>query len=415
MFRRAIRATVFAGWLSMLSFSVLADQPITTLKQQAQQLNRDSLLLDSHMDIALHLARPDWDILKQHDYASDFSQVDLPRLQKGGLKGGFWAVYTPQGERSPEGNAQATIQGLAITAQIQDVARQYPQYFALANTSSDIRRNAQQGKFSIVLSMENSSPLANYPQKQLPVFYRLGLRMLGLVHTKNNDFADSSTDKPEWHGLSPAGKALVKQANCLGIIVDVSHASDAVLDQVLALSSAPVIASHSSSKALYDHPRNLDDQRIKALAAKGGLIQINSYPAYLGKVATNPEKQVAQQQIFAAFKQPALLTQDKIDALARQQATLDQQYPPPEKPDIDNFMQHLLHVLKLVGPKHVGIGADWDGGGGVKGLADVSDLPEITSRLLAAGYSTQDIQDIWGENLLRLMDQVQQMAVTPCV
>lgn len=408
-------------WLSLLFLMsiqpVLASTPqddspaSATVSAKAQTLHEQLLTLDSHMDIALHLARPDWDILKQHRYANDFSQVDLPRIQQGGLKGGFWAIYTPQGARTPTQNVRATEQALAIAVQIQDVARRYPQYFALATDSAQIRQNAQQGKFSIILSMENASPVANHPEKQLAIFERLGLRMLGLVHTKNNDFADSSTDKAEWHGLSPAGRKLVQQANCLGIIVDVSHASDDALDQVLQLSKAPIIASHSSSKAIYDHPRNLDDVRIKQLAAQGGLIQLNTYPSYLSKIELPAEKQAAQKQIFAAFKQPALLDQKTIDGLVKQQVELDRKYPPAQHPNVDDFMRHLLHVLKLVGPEHVGIGADWDGGGGVNGLNDVSDIPKITERLLAAGYSEKDIKNIWGENLLRVLDQAQQVGL----
>lgn len=382
------------------------------ITQQAKALHQQLIVMDSHIDTALHLARPDWDILKQHSYASDFSQVDWPRIQQGGLKAGFWAIYTPQGERTAQANAEATTQALANAVLIQDIARQYPQQFSLAKTSDEIRDNVRQGRYSIILSIENATPLAMSPTKMLGIFERLGVRMLGLVHTKNNDFADSSTDQPEWHGLSPTGQQLVKDAACHGMIIDVSHASDEVLDQVLQIATAPVIASHSSSKAIYNHPRNLDDQHIRQLAARGGIIQVTTYPAYIGKVESNPVRQTAQQQLFVSFKQPALLTQEKINQLAAQQKQLDQNYPVKNQPTIDDFMQHLLHVLKLVGPEHVGIGADWDGGGGVKELEDVAALPQITARLLAAGYSEQDIKNIWGGNLLRLLDQAQHVKQT---
>ncbi|MFU8926689.1 dipeptidase [Acinetobacter puyangensis] len=381
----------------------------------AKKFHQENLLLDSHMDIALHLTRPDWDILKQHEFSTDFSQVDLPRLRQGGLKGGFWAVYIPQGERNSQGNVLAATQGLAVATQIQDVARHYPQDFALALNSEQVKENLKQGKFSILLSIENASPLALAPEKLLPIYHRLGLRMLGFVHFKNNDFADSSTDKPEWHGLSPAGKNLVKQANCLGIILDVSHASDDVFDQTLLLSTAPFIASHSSSKTIYDHPRNLDDERIKKLAAKGGLIQINSYGAYLANSKQSDERKVALGQLFgSAFKQPELLTQNKVQELVVQKNEIDIKFPEVNPATIDDFMQHLLHVLKLVGSKHVGIGMDWDGGGGVTDVEDVSKIVLISQRLLEQGYSEQDLKNIWGENLLRLLEDVERKSNPNC-
>ena len=392
-----------------LSIQPVCAKTAPSINQQANALHQQLIIIDSHMDTALHLARPDWDILKQHSYASDFSQVDWPRIQEGGLTAGFWAIYTPQGERTAQANAEASTEALATAVRIQDLARHYPQQFALAKTADEVRHYAAQGRHSIILSIENATPLASNLLKMLGVFERLGVRMLGLVHTKNNDFADSSTDQPEWHGLSPAGKQLVKDAACHGMIIDVSHASDEVLDQVLQITTAPVIASHSSSKAIYNHPRNLDDQRIRQLAAKGGIIQVTTYPAYIGAVESIPARQAAQKQLFAGFKQPALLTQHKINQLAAQQQQLNRDYPVKHQPTIDDFMQHLLHVLKLVGPEHVGIGADWDGGGGVKGLEEVSDLPHITARLLAAGYTKQDIKNIWGENLLRLLDKAQQV------
>lgn len=384
-------------------------KPATGITQAAQTLHQQLLVIDSHLDTALHLARPDWDILTPHHYADDFSQVDWPRMQQGGLKAGFWAIYTPQGTRTPQANAESTTQALATAVRIQDLARQYPQQFALAKTADELRANAVQGRHSIILSIENATPLASSPTKMLGVFERLGVRMLGLVHSKNNDFADSSTDQPEWQGLSPAGQQLVKAAACHGMIIDVSHASDQVLDQVLQISNAPVIASHSSSKAIYDHPRNLDDQRIRQLATKGGVIQVTTYPAYMGQLDSNPVRQAAQSQLFAGFKQPALLTQTTINQLAARQQQLEHDYPLQHAPNLERFMQHLLHVLKLVGAEHVGIGADWDGGGGVKGLEDVSALPQITARLLAAGYSAQEIKNIWGENLLRLLQQAEQL------
>ncbi|AXI04511.1 membrane dipeptidase [Aquirhabdus parva] len=383
----------------------------TELEKKAAKIHAGLLTLDTHLDTAMQLARPGWDVLSRHTYESDFSQIDLRRMQEGGLKGGFWAIYTPQGPRTLEGNALAAEHGLATAARIRDLTLRYPNQFGLALRADDAAKIAASGRSVVFLSMENAAPLSNDPAL-LGMFQRLGLRMLGLVHTKNNDFADSSTDKPEWHGLSPAGKKLITAANCQGLVIDVSHASDDVFDQALELSATPIIASHSGSKAIFDHPRNLDDARIVKLANKGGVIQINSFKTYLAPVEKDPVRGAVQEQIYANFNVFGTLTADKTKTLAATYAELNQKIPPATKPDFEDFMQHLLHVLKLVGPQHVGIGADWDGGGGVPGLEDVSKLPKITARLLAAGYSEKDLRQIWGENVLRVLRNAEQYAAT---
>ncbi len=389
--------------------AVSPSTPELTLK--AAKIHAGLLTLDTHLDTAMQLARPGWDVLTRHTYESDFSQIDLKRMQEGGLKGGFWAIYTPQGPRTLEGNALAAEHGLATAARIRDLTLRYPEKFGLALRADDAAKIAASGRSVVFLSMENAAPLSNDPAL-LGMFQRLGLRMLGLVHTKNNDFADSSTDKPEWHGLSPAGRKLVTEANCQGLVIDVSHASDDVFDQALELSATPMIASHSGSKAIYDHPRNLDDARIVKLAAKGGVIQINSFKTYLAPVVKDPIRDAVQEQIFSNFRVFGTLTAEKAKTLAATYAELNQKVPPATTPDFEDFMRHLLHVLKLVGPLHVGIGADWDGGGGVPGLEDVSQLPKITERLLAVGYSEKDLRLIWGENVLRVLRSAEHYAAT---
>jgi membrane dipeptidase len=231
---------------------------------------------------------------------------------------------------------------------------------------------------------------------------------VGIAHFLNNDLGDSSTDPKglEWHGLSPKGRELVVRANQLGILLDASHSSDDVLDQLLELSKAPIVLSHSSSKAIFNHPRNVDDQRLRKLAAKGGLIHVNAYGGYLISEPKNPQREAALDALAKKYGPEEQLTEEKIQARLRDQAEIDAKYP-ASKANIDDFMRHLLHILSVVGPQHVGIGADWDGGGGVDGLSDVSYLSQITERLLRAGYSEQDIDNIWGGNLLRVLRQVQ--------
>lgn len=387
---------------------LLAHADNSSVSPATLALHQRLLVLDSHLDTPLTLTRPGWNILERHDYRQDGSQIDLPRMREGGLDGGFFAVYTPQGPRTEEGRAYASAYGLATLTRIRDVIDRDPDSFALALTADDARRIAAQGKRVVFISMENADPLSSDPEL-LDTYYRQGLRMLGLVHFMNNDLADSATALPEWKGLSPKGRALVQRANRLGILLDVSHASDAVFDQMLVLSSAPLIASHSSSRTVNPHPRNLDDNRVRQLAAKGGVIQVNAYSDYLIPLTPNPERNKAMAQLGARFHNLAALSPQQTQALYQERDTINQRFAQP-KADLDVFMKHLLHLLDVAGPDHVGIGADWDGGGGVTGLEDVRQLPAITQRLLDAGYSEQQVANIWSGNLLRVLQAAQSAA-----
>ena len=375
------------------------------VSEAAQALHQRLLVLDSHMDTPRQLVRPGWDILQRHDAASDLSQVDVPRMREGGLDGGFWAIYTPQGARTVQGRADAAAYGLSQLLRLRDLVDRHPQVFGLALTPEDAGRIAAAGKRVVFISMENAEPLAADPAL-LATYQRQGLRMLGLVHSSNSDLADSATAIAEWHGLSPTGRQLVQQANCLGILLDASHASDSAFDQMLELSRAPIILSHSSSRAVNPHPRNMDDQRLLRLAARGGVIQVNTYSSYIAPLAADPRRDAALQPLYARLRQMAALSPDEFRSLAAEIGEVERRYPKPQA-SLDDFMAHLLHALKLLGPEHVGIGADWDGGGGFAGLEDVSQLPKITERLLQAGYSEQDIAAVWSGNLLRVLGQAQ--------
>jgi membrane dipeptidase len=257
--------------------------------------------------------------------------------------------------------------------------------------------------------MENGVPLGQ-DISLMQTFYSLGVRVMSPIHFFNNDLGDSSTDPkgPEWGGLSPVGKAFVTEANRLGILIDQSHASDAVLDQMLALSKAPIILTHSGLKAIYNHPRNIDDDRLRALAKAGGVIQINAYNAYMIDIPKVPERDAA----LAALQQKygpgnARSAEQRAAALAEMKAITDR-YPIP-RATFDDFMKHLLHAIRVGGIDHVGIGPDFDGGGGLTGLEDAADYPKITEALLKAGYSPADIQKVWSGNALRVMGQAQAM------
>nr|WP_198913760.1 dipeptidase [Pseudomonas cremoris] len=384
--------------------ALLLSLAITGAHADSRALHERLLVLDSHMDTPRQLSRPSWSILQRHG-PEDLSQVDLPRMREGGLDGGFWAVYTPQGNLDEAGMARASDQGLATLARIRDMLARNPDDFALALTPEDAPRIAAEGKRVVYISMENAEPLASDP-RLLNTYQRQGLRMLGLVHSANNHVADSATAIPQWHGLSPVGRELVQRANCLGVLLDASHASDQVFDQLLAQSRAPIIVSHSSSRAINPHPRNLDDARMRRLAESGGVIQVNTYGGYLIPQPPNPQREKALKPLFERLRLMPALQPAAFAELSAQIREVQQRYPSPQATFAD-FMRHLLHALEQVGPLHVGIGADWDGGGGVQGLEDVSQLPKITEALLQAGYSEADIGHIWSGNLLRVLGAAQ--------
>lgn len=393
--------------VALMSAQAHAASPID--QAEARRLHERMLVLDTHLDTPANFVKPGWNITDRHSFDAEGSQVDLPRMVEGGLDGGFWAIYTAQGPRTPQGFANARDTALLRALSIHQIADRYPQQFELALTSADASRIAAQGKRVVYLSIENGYPLGQDPTL-LRTFYSLGVRLFGPVHFRNNDLGDSATDSThEWNGLSPLGKQLVVEANRLGIMLDASHASDDVLDQMIELSRTPVMLSHSGCKAVFDHPRNVDDARLRKLAASGGVIQINSLGAYLKHIPPNPRRDKALAELAAKYGPAAGLSPDKAAELRQARRAIEKQYP-LERATFDDFMKHLLHALRLVGPEHVGIGADWDGGGGVAGMDDVTALPKITARLLQEGYSAADIEKIWSGNALRVLKAAEDYA-----
>jgi membrane dipeptidase len=347
--------------------------------------------------------------MDRHEAAADMSQVDYPRMVRGGLDGGFWVIFTPQGPRTAEATAQARDSAVLTAVRIREMVARHSDRFELALSSADAQRIAAAGRRVVYMSIENGYPLGSDPSL-LRTFYAMGVRLFGPVHTRNNDLADSSTDAArEWQGLSPLGKQFVAEANRLGMVLDASHASDEVLDQMLELSKTPVLLSHSGCKGVYAHPRNVGDALLRKLAAQGGVIQMNSLGGYLIPAADNPQRRQALAEVNNRFGAANTLTPARVRELAAARKAVEAQYP-TSRATLEDFMKHLLHALEVVGPQHVGLGADWDGGGGVAGLEDVADLPKITQRLLAAGYSEQDLAAIWSGNVLRVLRKAEEHA-----
>ena len=376
----------------------------------ARRVHEEALVLDTHLDTPANFRRPGWNIADNHQHEGDLSQVDLPRMKMGGLDGGFWVIYTAQGARDEAGKRSARDHGLERLVSIHEMLAAHASELELARTAEDAERIAASGKRVSYISMENAAPLASDPSL-LTAYHRLGLRMLGITHVRNNDFGDSSTDPAgaEWKGLSPAGRALVEAANDLGIVLDASHASDAVFDQVLELSRAPIVLSHTSADALYDHPRNIDDARLRRLAAKGGVIHVNAYGGYLIDIPKIPEREAAMEALGKKYGAEGQLSVEQARGYLAERREIEARYP-AKQATFDDYMAHLLHILKVAGVDHVGIGADWDGGGGVVGMEDVGALPRITEALLAAGYTQQDVRKIWSGNLLRVIREAQAIA-----
>jgi membrane dipeptidase len=373
-------------------------------------LHQSFLVLDTHLDTPAQFVKPGWSIMDRHSAAEDFSQVDYPRMVDGGLDGGWWAIYSAQGPLTPEATAASLQIARERLRLIHLLTTEHPDEFELALTAADAPRIAAAGKRVVYISIENAYPLTGRPE-QLQAFYDQGLRMVSLVHFANNDLADSATDPsgPRWRGVSPEGRRMVAEANRLGIVIDASHASDDVFDQLIAYSRTPIILSHSGTREVYDHPRNLSDERLRRLAASGGVIQINSLGAYLKALPETPERQTALTALREQFGPPAGRTPQQSAAYVEALIALNKRLPPAQA-EFEDFIAQLLHALAVVGPRHVGIGADWDGGGGVVGFNDIADLPRVTERLLAEGYTVSDLRDIWSGNALRLLEQAEDYA-----
>ncbi len=391
-------------WIAACSHAPASDDGEAAMASTAAASLHDSLLvLDSHLDTPASFHNPAYTFSARGDAGTDGSQVDLPRMNEGGLDGGFWVIYTPQGPLDPGAYQTARSAALLRQMAIREFAARYHGDVALAFSAEDAGRIAASGRKVVFQSMENAYPLGE-DVSLLETFYIGGLRMVAPAHFRNSQFADSATDvRPAYGGLSPLGEELVREANRLGLILDGSHASDDAVRDMLAVSSTPIILSHSGPKAIYDHPRNLPDDLLKAIAADGGVIQVNALGAYLEALAPSPERAAALAALGTKYgANLAALSADDRAAYRLELAAIGKQYPAPRS-TFGKFMEHLLYTLDLVGPDHVGIGADWDGGGGVDGMNDVASLPRITEQLLAAGYDAEGLQKIWGGNMLRLL------------
>lgn len=378
--------------LAALASALLAG---SALAAPAPALHAAFLVLDTHLDTPLHFARPGWDFGARHGLADDLSQLDIPRMRDGNLDGGFFAIYTEQGPLTAKGYADALVFARARSDLIDRTIARNDRSIGPARAAGDAARLQADGLLVAYKSMENSYPLGE-DLSLLAEFHRRGVRLASPVHSKNNQFADSATDAARWNGLSPLGRGWVNEMNRFGIVIDASHASDAAFDQILALSTKPILLSHSSLRSTHDHPRNLDEGRLKALAAKGGAMCVSTI--FMSDMNLTP----ARAEVFGAYERAASLTPVQQADLVRRWRELDlteQMWAA----DFEDYMTMVLRAIAVAGVDHICFGADWDGGGGLKGIEDITALPRVSERLKAAGYSDADLQKMWSGNVLRVL------------
>jgi membrane dipeptidase len=384
-------------------------EPGARLEKKAARIHAAAFTVDSHTDTPMLLTRPGFDFMQRNDPRETRSKVDLPRMKEGGMDGIWFAVFVGQGRRTAEGNEQAMKQALMICDSIHALVERNPGELEIATRAADLKRIARGGKRAIYIGMENGYPIGNDPG-MLDTYYDRGIRYVTLVHTDNNDICDSSNDTIEHGGLSPFGEEVVRRMNDLGMMVDISHASDNTFHDVISLSRAPVIASHSCARALCDNPRNLTDEMLLELKENGGVIQMCILSAYVKTPAPNPQRDSARQAVREKHGNYYDLDQDAKDAFMVDWFAVERDFP-RELATVKDAVDHIDHIVQLIGIDHVGIGTDFDGGGELEECFDVSQMGNITLELVRRGYTRREIRKIWGGNLTRVLREVEAAAV----
>lgn len=390
------------AWSSLLLLIPLVLAAGGEVSQPAAQLHQQALVIDTHIDTPQRLLDEDFDMGARD---SD-GHVDIPRMKEGGLDAAFMSIYVDM--RSYEGDA-ATKRALQLIDTVYEQVARHPEELVLATSAADIRRAHSDGKIALLMGMEGGTPIAA-DLRLLRNFYRLGVRYMTLTHSLNNSWADSSTDEPEHNGLTEFGKEVVREMNRLGMLVDISHVSDEAFFDALEVSQAPLIASHSSARALCDVPRNMSDQMIQALAKKGGVIQINYHLGFLDQTFADAYAQVAD-EFRERYRALSDQYPDDHKALEQARKRLLEEYR-AQLPAVswERIVDHIDYAVKLVGADHVGLGSDFDGAWMPEGMDDASYLPRLTQALLDRGYKEEDVKKILGGNTLRVLEEAQRIA-----
>lgn len=398
-----------------------------TLWAKAVALHHESIVVDTHTDTTSRILDEGFDMGPR---ATD-GHMDLPRIREGGLDVAFYSIYVasrfygdearlfdkkpgeddwprPQDAGSANGSARralAMIDGLVRTAD------RYPDRMTVCTSSEEIRATVAAGRHAACMGIEGGHAIEGQ-LALLRLFHQLGVRYMTLTHTNHNEYADSCADAvPRWGGLNTLGQKVVKEMNRLGMMVDVSHVADSTFRDVLAVTRAPVICSHSSMRALCDHPRNVTDDMLRALAKNDGVVMINYNCGFVDaeyQKRSSQSSQTRKIQEREARRRFAEGSPELEEALKN----LDARFPPPERPELSVLTAHILHAIEIAGADHVGLGSDFDGVPCVpKGIDDVTYLPRLTYELLAAGQSEETVRKVLGGNLLRVLSRVEAVAV----
>jgi membrane dipeptidase len=379
---------------------------------KAKEIHARVLTIDTHDDIPFNFATAEVD-----PGVRDDRQVNIPKMQEGGLNVGFFIVYVGQTARTPENYEKAKADAMTKFNAIHRMAKEmHPDKIELAFATEDVARIHRSGKLVACIGIENGYVIGKDPSL-LKKYHELGARYITLAHNGHNDICDSANPQKDFgdteaehNGVSEFGKQVIAEMNRLGIMVDVSHISKKAMLEAAKLSKAPVIASHSSARALCDVPRNMDDEQLLALKENGGVIQITAVSSFIKK--DPPEKEEAEKKLreeigvpsFAAWNK---LTEAQREEYQRLQREFDKKWP---RATVKDFVDHLDHCVKLIGVDHVGISSDFDGGGGIEGWEDASETFNLTLELVRRGYSEEDIAKIWGGNLLRVWREVERVS-----
>ncbi len=378
---------------------------------RAERAHVKAWVADTHLDSPLHVRDPEWSANDRHDLETwgGGGLWDIPRMIEGDVDAVFLAVYTEQGPLTEEGYANVHQRAIAAFDWVHAQAEASPDA-ELALSVADALRLHRAGTRAIFIGVENGYPIGP-DLSNVEDFYNRGMRYMTLSHSSDNQICASSTHREEREdfGLTDFGRQVVAEMNRLGVMIDCSHVSDQTFFDVAEMSSAPVIASHSGVDGINDHPRNFSDEMLYRLAEIGGCIQLIPLDSFIRGEVPNPEREAAEAALQEKYGDIESLSQEQQAAFMQEYRTLRRQYPTPPA-TIDDFIKHIDYVVNLIGIDHVGFGSDFDGGGGVEGLNDISMLPNLSVELIRCGYTARDLDKFWGGNLLRVFREVEKAA-----
>ena len=380
------------------------------LVQRALDIHNRVLTVDTHADTPLRMIEPGFDMAEHHDPKETGSKVDYPRMKEGGLDAIFFAAFVAQDIRDDKGNSRAKALCHQMIDSVIASTQRNANIVGLALNPEDAYALEKEGKRAIYLGIENGYPIGD-DLTNVEEYYNKGVRYITLVHSSNNDLADSATDEngTEHGGISDFGAEVVGEMNRLGIMVDVSHGNDSVFYDAVALSKAPIIASHSNARSVTDHKRNMTDEMLKLMAENGGVVQLTMLADYLRMAPPNAARDSAVAALRSNMKPISEMSDEERKQLRRSFQELNEKFPNPPA-TVSHVVDHIDHIVKVAGVDHVGIGCDFDGGGGIEGVFDASEVMNITIELVRRGYNEEEIEKIWGANLIRVFEEVQEVA-----